>query len=121
DHISMVVRNLEAATGFSEAWLGAIGYAKLEARPATVGFGKKYPEFWINLRTTMAPIAADSGAHVGLRVRSAELVDAFHAAALAGGGGSQSAPRPPPPPGPGLYPALIPRPPRHRLPTVAVP
>src|SRR5262249_58926639 len=114
DHISMVVRNLEAATGFSEAWLGAIGYAKLEARPATVGFGKKYPEFWINLRTTMAPIAADSGAHVGLRVRSAELVDAFHAAALAGGGASEGAPRLRPRHRRGDHRPLLPAPPATR-------
>jgi hypothetical protein len=34
----------------------------------------------------MAPVASDCGSHVGLRVRTIELVDAFHAAALAAGG-----------------------------------
>ena len=33
--------------------LGALGMMKLEVRAATVGFGKKYPEFWINLRIDM--------------------------------------------------------------------
>jgi catechol 2,3-dioxygenase-like lactoylglutathione lyase family enzyme len=107
DHISIAARDLERATRFYEHVLGAIGYAKLEVRPATVGFGKKYPEFWINLRATMAPIAADSGAHVGLRVRSAELVDAFHAAALAGGGSSDGAPGLRPQHGEGYYAAFI--------------
>jgi catechol 2,3-dioxygenase-like lactoylglutathione lyase family enzyme len=61
-------------------------------RPATVGFGKRYSEFWINLRPDAPAIAADSGAHVCLRAKSIEAVDAFHAAALASGGGSDGAP-----------------------------
>jgi len=92
DHVSVAVRDLDRATRFYEAVLGAIGYAKLEVRPATVGFGKTYPEFWINLRAAMAPVAADSGAHVGLRVRTADLVDAFHAAGLAAGATCDGAP-----------------------------
>ena len=80
DHVSIGVRDLDQATRFYQAVLGAVGYTKLEARPATVGFGKTYPEFWINLRATMAPVASDCGSHVGLRVRTVELVDAFHAA-----------------------------------------
>jgi catechol 2,3-dioxygenase-like lactoylglutathione lyase family enzyme len=115
DHISIAVRNLDAATRFYEAVLGTIGYAKLEVRPATVGFGKKYPEFWINLRASMTPIAADSGAHVGLRVRSTELVDAFHAAALAGGGSSDGAPGLRPQHGEGYYAAFIRDPDGNRI------
>ena len=40
----------------------------------------------------MAPVAADCGSHVGLRVPSPGLVDAFHAAALAAGGLCDGAP-----------------------------
>ena len=92
DHVSIGVRDLDQATRFYQAVLGAVGYTKLEARPETVGFGKTYPEFWINLRATMAPVASDCGSHVGLRVRTMELVDAFHAAALAAGGTCDGAP-----------------------------
>ena len=107
DHVSVAVRDLDRATRFYEAVLGAIGYAKLEVRPATVGFGKTYPEFWINLRAAMAPVGADSGAHVGLRVRSADLVDAFHAAALAAGGTCDGAPGLRPQHGDGYYAGFI--------------
>ncbi len=92
DHVSVAVGDLDRAARFYRAVLAAIGYRELVTRPGTVGFGKSYPEFWINLRPAMAPVAADSGAHVGLRVRSAELVQAFHAAALAAGGSCDGAP-----------------------------
>src|SRR5229473_1547754 len=107
DHISIAVHDLDQAARFYEIMLGAIGYDKLEVRPHTIGFGKKYPEFWLNLRTTMAPVDEDSGAHVGLRVRSAELVDAFHAAALAAGGSCDGAPGLRPQHGEGYYAAFI--------------
>jgi catechol 2,3-dioxygenase-like lactoylglutathione lyase family enzyme len=92
DHVSVPVRDLAAATRFYEAVLGTLGFAKLEPREATVGFGTKYPEFWINLRGGREAAPGDSGAHVCFRARSAELVDAFHAAALAAGGSSDGAP-----------------------------
>jgi catechol 2,3-dioxygenase-like lactoylglutathione lyase family enzyme len=92
DHISIAVRDLAAATAFYEAALAPLGFARLETRPATVGFGKTYPELWLNLRKDMAPVAPDSGAHVALRARTTDMVDAFHAAALAAGGTSDGAP-----------------------------
>ena len=92
DHVSIAVRDLDRAARFYEAVLGAIGYDKLESRPHTVGFGKKYPEFWINLRAAMAPVAPESGTHICLRAKSSADVDAFHAAALGAGGRSDGAP-----------------------------
>jgi catechol 2,3-dioxygenase-like lactoylglutathione lyase family enzyme len=92
DHVSVPVRDLAASTRFYEAVLGALGFVALEKRPATVGFGKQYAEFWINLRSDMQAAVANSGAHVCFRARSTELVDAFHAAALNLGGTSDGAP-----------------------------
>ncbi len=93
DHISIAVRDLKAAARFYEALLAPLGMSKLREWPdASVGFGKKYPEFWINVRADMAPLAADSGVHICLRARTPAAVDAFHAAALDGGGSSDGAP-----------------------------
>ena len=89
DHVSVAVRDLAAAARFYDVVLAALGMSKLERRPATVGFGKQYPEFWINLRPA---VQASDGAHVCFRARSTEMVDAFHAAALAAGGTSDGAP-----------------------------
>ena len=115
DHVSIGVRDLARATSFYEALLGAIGLTKLEVRPATVGFGKKYPELWLNHRAGMDAVAPASGAHVCLRARSADTVDAFHAAALAAGGTSDGAPGLRPQHGDRYYAAFIRDPDGNRI------
>jgi catechol 2,3-dioxygenase-like lactoylglutathione lyase family enzyme len=86
DHISVAVRDLERATRFYEPTLATLGLSRLVTRPATIGFGKTYSEFWINLRVNMASVEEGSGVHIALRAKSTGDVDAFHAAALAAGG-----------------------------------
>jgi catechol 2,3-dioxygenase-like lactoylglutathione lyase family enzyme len=92
DHVSVGVSDLERAARFYEATLAPLGLARVVMRPATVGFGKAYPEFWINLRAGMAEVAAESGVHICLRAKTTDEVDAFHAAALKAGGASDGAP-----------------------------
>lgn len=92
DHISVAVSDLDRSARFYEATLAPLGLSRLVTRPATVGFGKTYPEFWINLRAGMTPVAPESGVHICLRAKAAADVDAFHAAALGAGGRSDSAP-----------------------------
>ena len=94
DHVSVSVRDLAAAAQFYERVLAPLGYARLVERPGTVGFGKKYPEVWLNLRADRAPAPANPGAHVALRAGSEEAVRAFHTAAIAGGGTSDGEPGP---------------------------
>ena len=92
DHVSVAVSDLSRATRFYEAVLGALGYAAVDIRGSTVGFGKKYSEFWINARPEMSPVPPRSGSHICLRARSTQEVDAFHAVALANGGASDGPP-----------------------------
>jgi catechol 2,3-dioxygenase-like lactoylglutathione lyase family enzyme len=92
DHISVGVSDLERSARFYEAALATLGLSRLVTRPATIGFGKNYPEFWINLRAGMAQVPPDSGVHICLRAKSTGEVDAFHAAALSAGGASDGAP-----------------------------
>src|ERR1044072_1503591 len=92
DHLSLAVSDLPRAMRFYEAGLGAIGYAMLDIRGTTVGFGKKYSDLWIKGGPNMKPTPPHSGAHICLRARSRDEVDAFHAAALADGGASDGAP-----------------------------
>jgi catechol 2,3-dioxygenase-like lactoylglutathione lyase family enzyme len=115
DHVSVAVRDLAAATKFYDAVLGALGYQRLDNRPHTVGWGKKYSEFWINLRPNMSPLPPDSGAHICLRAVSKEALNAFHAAALASGGSSDGAPGPRKNDDPRYYAAFIRDPDGNRI------
>lgn len=92
DHISIQVRDLEASTAFYEAALAPLGLKRFVERPGTVGFGKKYPEFWLNLRPDAEPQPENTGTHICLRAPDAEAVSAFHAAALDHGGQCEGPP-----------------------------
>jgi catechol 2,3-dioxygenase-like lactoylglutathione lyase family enzyme len=92
DHVSLAVSDLERAVPFYELAFAPLGISKLVTRPAMVGFGKIYPEVWINLRSGMQRLSPDSGAHICLRARSTGEVDGFYAAAMAAGATSESQP-----------------------------
>lgn len=92
DHISVGVSDLARSTRFYEQALAPLGLARLIGRPTTIGFGKAYPEFWINLRPGMARVPADTGSHLCFRAKSTAEVDGFHAAALQAGGVSDGPP-----------------------------
>jgi catechol 2,3-dioxygenase-like lactoylglutathione lyase family enzyme len=94
DHVSFAVSDLARSAAFYEAVLAPLSLTKLVTREATVGFGKAYPEFWINLREGHAPQPATTGIHICLRTRSEDNVRAFHAAALSNGGTDAGAPGP---------------------------
>ena len=115
DHVSICVRDLEQATQFYEAVLEPIGYTKLRAGPHSIGFGKTYPDFWINLRAGQRALTRDSGSHVAVRAATAQAVDAFHAAALAAGGESDGAPGLRPQYSAGYYAAFIRDPDGNRM------
>ena len=107
DHVSIAVRDLAACGTFYEAVLAALGYKRIVTRPGTIGFGKKYPEFWLNERRDAAPVERDCGAHIALRAMDAAAVQAFHAVALATGGKSFGAPGPRPEYTAGYYAAFV--------------
>jgi catechol 2,3-dioxygenase-like lactoylglutathione lyase family enzyme len=83
DHVSIPVGDLAAATALYERVLAPLGLARLVSRPRTTGFGKRYPEFWLNLREGLPPAPYDTGAHVCLRAPNEEAVRAFFETALA--------------------------------------
>jgi catechol 2,3-dioxygenase-like lactoylglutathione lyase family enzyme len=95
DHISLAVGDLATSAAFYEALLAPLELAKLVDRaPATVGFGRKYPEFWLNAREGLAPQPETTGTHICLRAPSEDAVRAFHAAALSRGGRTAGDPGP---------------------------
>jgi catechol 2,3-dioxygenase-like lactoylglutathione lyase family enzyme len=93
DHVSVPVPDLARSGRFYETVLEPLGSKKLVTREATIGFGKNYPEFWINLRVWV-PQTSNPGGHICLRAPSEDAVRAFHAAALANGGADDGLPGP---------------------------
>ena len=89
DHTGVTVSNFEKSKLFYAKALAPLGYALLmevsaaqTGRGDAAGFGvPPKPDFWIAGGTPNVPPV-----HVAFRVSSCELVDAFHAAALAAGG-----------------------------------
>lgn len=81
DHASIGVRDLAAALRFYQPLLAALDMRLIIQRETDIGFGKTYPEFWLNARPELA-IAADNGCHIALRCGSIEMVHAFYDLAL---------------------------------------
>jgi catechol 2,3-dioxygenase-like lactoylglutathione lyase family enzyme len=93
DHVSIAVRDLRNAEPFYAALLAPLGMRKLREWPnAAIGFGKTYPEFWINRRDGMDLVGEDSGVHICLRATDIRAVEDFHVAAIRAGGTSDGAP-----------------------------
>lgn len=82
DHTSIGVKDLESAGKFYEAVLSTIGLSKLVEKTGTIGFGKKYAEFWLNHRPDLMRSNEDSGVHIAIRARSTESVNTFYSTAI---------------------------------------
>ncbi|MBL4740039.1 MAG: VOC family protein [Sneathiella sp.] len=94
DHVSVAVSNLKDSADFYTKVLGELGLDRLVDRENTVGFGKKYPEFWINERPEMSDQARETGSHICLRTGSSERVTCFYETALAHGAACEGKPGP---------------------------
>ncbi|QCI66204.1 VOC family protein [Phreatobacter stygius] len=94
DHVSISVHDLDRAAAFYDRVLAPLGLTRLVTRERSVGFGKRYPEFWLNRREAYAAPAGDPGAHVCLRASDEAAVRAFHAAAISHGGSDFGLPGP---------------------------
>ncbi|WP_193171368.1 VOC family protein [Nisaea nitritireducens] len=92
DHVSIAVSDLARSAIFYDAVLAPLDFTRLAEREGTIGFGKQYPEFWLNLRPGMEAVPDGTGIHICLRASSRDAVDAFHAAALTQGGRDAGAP-----------------------------
>jgi catechol 2,3-dioxygenase-like lactoylglutathione lyase family enzyme len=104
DHIGFDVSDLDASKAFYEQALAPLGIGPLmEIGDSHVGFGHdRKPYFWIGTRGP-----AQTALHVAFVADTRELVDAFHAAALAAGGRDNGPPGPRPQYHPGYYGAFV--------------
>ncbi len=89
DHIGLDVVDYEQSKAFYERALAPLGVKLLmEPVPEMGGFGGDFPFFWIGKRDR----GPQTGVHVAFTAKDREMVDAFHAAALAAGGDDNGRP-----------------------------
>jgi catechol 2,3-dioxygenase-like lactoylglutathione lyase family enzyme len=83
DHIGLDVPDYERSKAFYQQALAPLGLRMIMEPVAEVGgFGDDFPFFWIGKRGR----GPQTGVHVAFTAKDREMVDAFHAAALAAGG-----------------------------------
>ncbi len=82
DHVSIGIRDIDSATSFYQPILEIIGLSKLVEKTGAIGFGKRYPEFWLNHRSERIKTHTDNGSHLCLRAKSSEAIDKFYKLAL---------------------------------------
>lgn len=86
DHVSVAVADLAASTAFYDRVLEPLGLKRMAERENTIGYGKRYPEFWLNARPGMAVVSDNTGSHVCLRAPTKAAVTSFYESAVALGG-----------------------------------
>lgn len=106
-HVSLGTNDLGRAGRFYDAVLGAMGIGRVMSEPFGIGYGRAFPEFWIQPPFDGQRASVGNGVHVSFLARSQAEVDAFHAAALAAGGRDDGPPGFRPEYTPGYYAAFV--------------
>jgi catechol 2,3-dioxygenase-like lactoylglutathione lyase family enzyme len=113
-HVSLGTADLDRAGAFYDRVLAPLGCHRIQAFPGGIGWGRKWPEFWVQTPIDGRPHSVGNGTHVAFLARSRAEVNAFHAAGLAAGGRCDG------PPGPrdyepGYYAAFLRDPDGHKI------
>jgi catechol 2,3-dioxygenase-like lactoylglutathione lyase family enzyme len=86
NHVSVGVRDLNAARRFYDATLSPLGYKCLAEGEGYLGYGREGPQFWVMAAEHPVPADPKSGLHICFNAASRKAVDGFHASALKSGG-----------------------------------
>jgi catechol 2,3-dioxygenase-like lactoylglutathione lyase family enzyme len=91
-HVSLGTNDYPPAKAFYDAVLGTLQIACVMDFPGAAGYGRKFPEFWIQAPHDGGKASVGNGVHVSFLANSQEEVQAFHARALQLGGRDDGAP-----------------------------
>ncbi len=114
-HVSIGTNDFDRAVAFYDLVMPTLGCRKIEDYPGAVCYGKRFPEFWVQVPIDGELAAVGNGTHIGFIAASKEAVDAFHAAALAAGGTDDGAPGPRPDYGAAYYGGFVRDPDGHKI------
>ena len=91
-HVSLGTNNYLRAKSFYDAVLGTLQIRCLMDFPGGAGYGRTFPEFWIQAPHDGGVASAGNGVHVCFLANSVDEVKAFHAKAIELGGNDDGAP-----------------------------
>jgi catechol 2,3-dioxygenase-like lactoylglutathione lyase family enzyme len=114
-HISLGVGDLAEAGNFYDPVMAALGLVRVWSHESGIGYGPAGGQDGLALFPVADPHPPGPGFHLAFAAPDRASVDAFHAAALAGGGRDQGAPGLRPHYGADYYAAFVLDPEGHRL------
>ena len=85
-HVSLGTNDYPRAKAFYDAVLATLQIRCVMDFPGGAGYGRRFPEFWIQSPFDGGRANAGNGVHVAFQANSIEEVKAFHAKALELGG-----------------------------------
>ena len=91
-HVSLGTNDYPTAKVFYDAVLATLQIRCVMDFDGGAGFGRKFPEFWIQRPHDGKAASVGNGVHVSFLANSVEEVKAFHAKAIALGGKDEGAP-----------------------------
>lgn len=114
-HVSIGTDDIERAVAFYDRVLPTLGCKRVLAHEGAVGYGKAFPEFWVQTPIDGAPAGTGNGTHISFIAPSKQAVDAFFAAALEAGARDDGAPGPRPDYGAPYYGCFLRDPDGHKI------
>ena len=106
-HVSLGTNDYPRAKAFYDAVLATLQIRCVMDFPGAAGYGRAFPEFWVQTPHDGGRAGVGNGVHVAFLANSVEEVHAFHAQALALGATDDGAPGPRPDYGPDYYAAFV--------------
>lgn len=106
-HVSLGSNDYPRAKAFYDAVLATLQIRCVMDFPGGAGYGRAFPEFWVQAPHDGGRASVGNGVHVAFLANSVEEVHAFHAKALALGATDDGAPGPRPDYGPDYYAAFV--------------
>ncbi len=92
-HVSIGVSDIKESVRFYDNVMLTLGCEKIVDYETGAAYGRGgLPSFWIQIPIDGAPAAAGNGSHVSFSADSVEMVNRFHATAIAEGGKNEGAP-----------------------------
>jgi catechol 2,3-dioxygenase-like lactoylglutathione lyase family enzyme len=91
-HVSLGTNDFARAKAFYDAVLATLQIRCVMEFPGGAGYGRAFPEFWIQSPHDGGRASTGNGVHISFLANSIEEVNAFHAKALELGGKDDGAP-----------------------------